>query len=157
MSTWTLQLTRAGAVVAGLMAGLYLAFSTAVMPALSRVPDSNGADVMQQINRATENPLFIVLVFVGATLVAAAVAIATAWTWAQGSPWLRLSGGALFVLGNFLLTAAYIDPRNAKLEESAAFWPTFLDEWVPANHLRAVVCTASFILLMVASNASREP
>lgn len=94
------------------------------------------------------------IVFVGASLVAAAVAISTAWTWDQSSPWLRLSGGALFVLGNFLLTAAYLDPRQEKLDKSAAFWSTYLDEWIPANHIRALACTASCILLVVASKGS---
>lgn len=148
---WTLQLTRAGAVVAGLTAGMYIAFSATVMPALNRTPESDAAAAMQHINRTVENPLFIVLVFICGTLVAAALAISTAWTWGKASPWLRLSGGTLFVLGNFLVTAAYIDPRNEKLDESAAFWSTFLDEWVPANHLRALLCTASCILLVVAS------
>ncbi|WP_165358608.1 anthrone oxygenase family protein [Haloactinopolyspora alba] len=91
-----------------------------------------------------------------ATTVAAAVAIATAWTWGQGSPWLRLSGGTLFVLGNFLLTAAYIDPRSRRLADSETFWPTVLDEWVPANHVRALACTASCILLVVASSPRRR-
>jgi uncharacterized membrane protein len=147
---WVLDLTRAGAVGAGLMAGLFFAFSTSVMPALRKLPAPDGAAAMQQINREIQNPLFL-LVFMGSTLIAAAIAVSTAWTWDQ--PWagLRLAGGSTFVAGNFLTTMAYNVPRNDQLDRSAAFWPTYLDEWVPANHLRALLTAASCVLLVLAA------
>jgi uncharacterized membrane protein len=151
MAGWLLNLTRAGAVGAGLMAGLYFAYSNNVMPALRKLPTEQGALAMQHINRDIQNPLFMV-VFMGSTVLAAAIAISTAWTWDDGSPVLRLAGGALFVVGNFLLTIGFHVPRNDKLDKSAAFWSTFLDEWVPANHVRAVLCTAALVLLVIAAN-----
>lgn len=150
MSDWLLNLTRAGAVGAGLMAGLYFAFSTAVMPALSKLPDADGATAMQHINREIQNPLFL-LVFSGSTLAAGAVAVSTAWTWDEGAPWLRLIGGGLFVVGNVATTIAYNVPRNDRLDASIGSWPTYLDEWVPANHLRALLTAASCVLLVLAA------
>lgn len=152
MSGWLLNLVRAGAIGAGLMGGIFLAFSTAVMPALKRMPADHGAAAMQHISRDIQNPLFMVL-FMGSTFVAAGVAVSTAWTWDEGTPWLRLAGGIVFVVGNFVLTVAYHVPRNDKLDSSPAFWSTFLDEWVPANHLRALLCAVACGLLVVAANS----
>jgi uncharacterized membrane protein len=45
----------------GLMAGLYFAFSTAVMPALGGLPQEQGIAAMQKINAAILNPLFLFL------------------------------------------------------------------------------------------------
>ena len=92
---------------------------------------------MRTINRDVQNPLFMVL-FMGSTLVATAIAVSTAWTWDKGSAWLRLTGGGLFVVGSFLLTIAYHVPRNNTLDTSAAYWSTYLVEWVPWNHVRTV-------------------
>ena len=148
--TWVVQLTRAGAVGAGLMAGLFFAFSTSVMPALKKLPAAHGAAAMQHINREIQNPLFL-FVFMASTLIAATVAVSTAWTWHQPNAGVRLAGGAAFVVGNFAVTMAYNVPRNDELDRSAAFWPTYLDEWVPANHVRALLTAASCVLLVFAS------
>ena len=85
-----LNLTRAGAVGAGMMAGFFFAYSNGVMPALKKLPPEQGALAMQTINRDVQNPLFMVL-FMGSTLVATAIAVSTAWTWDEGAAWLRLT------------------------------------------------------------------
>jgi uncharacterized membrane protein len=120
------------------------------MPALSKLPDADGATAMQHINREIQNPLFL-LVFSGSTLAAGAIAVSTAWTWDEGAPWLRLIGGGLFVVGNVVTTIAYNVPRNDRLDASTGSWPTYLDEWVPANHLRALLTAASCVLLVLAA------
>ena len=149
MQTWLLTLVRAGAVGCGLMAGLFFAFSVAVMPGLRRLPPADGMAAMQAINRAILNPVFLV-VFVGTALAAAAIAISTMWTWDDGGAALRLSGGLIYLVGAFALTAAYHVPRNDALERldadaptSAAKWATYLGEWVPWNHVRAVASCAA--------------
>ncbi len=105
---------------------------------------------MQTINRDVQNPLFMVL-FMGSTLVAAAIAVSTAWTWDEGSAWLRLTGGGLFVAGSFLLTIAYHVPRNNTLDKSAGYWSTYLDEWVPWNHVRTATSAAACVMLVIAA------
>jgi uncharacterized membrane protein len=157
MNLWLLNLVRAGAVGSGLMAGLFFAFSVAVMPALRRLEPSSGLAAMQAINRAILNPLFMV-VFVGTALVAAALAVSTLWTWDDGGAALRLAGGICYLIGAFGLTAAYHVPRNNAIdtldptnETSAAKWSTYLAEWVPWNHVRALASTASLVLFVVAA------
>ena len=100
VSGWLLNLTRVGAVGAGIMAGFFFAYSNGVMPALKKLPADQGAAAMQNINRDVQNPLFLVI-FIGSTLAAAALAISSTWTWDEGSAGLRLAGGGLFVVGNF--------------------------------------------------------
>jgi uncharacterized membrane protein len=157
MNLWLLNLVRAGAVGSGLMAGLFFAFSVSVMPALRRLSPSSGLATMQAINRAILNPVFM-LVFIGTTLVAAALAVSTLWTWDEGGAALRLAGGLCYLIGAFGITAAYHVPRNNAIdtldptsETSAAKWSTYLAEWVPWNHVRAAASTASLILLVVAA------
>jgi uncharacterized membrane protein len=157
MNLWLLNLVRGGAVGTGLMAGLFLAFSVSVMPALKRLPPSNGLAAMQEINRAILNPVFL-LVFMGTTLVAVALAVSTLWTWDDGGAALRLAGGLCYLIGAFGITAAYHVPRNNAIdlldpadETSAAKWSTYLAEWVPWNHVRAVASTAALVLLVVAA------
>ena len=59
----------------GLIAGLYFAFSTAVMPALANLPEEQGIAAMQKINAAILNPLFLLLFF--GTAVASAISVIT--------------------------------------------------------------------------------
>ena len=98
MTGWLLTLVRAGIVGCGLMAGVFFAFSVAVMPGLRRLAPSDGIAAMQAINRSILNPVFMV-VFVGTALVAAALAVSTAWTWDEGDAGLRLAAGLTYLLG----------------------------------------------------------
>ena len=159
MESWLVVLVRAGAVGCGLMAGLFFAFSVAVMPGLRRLPPSTGLATMQAINRAILNPLFLV-VFIATALVAAALAVTALWTWDDGAGGLRLAGGLSYLIGGFLLTAAYHVPRNNAIdqldptdESSTAKWATYLAEWVPWNHVRALASLASLVLLVIASRS----
>jgi uncharacterized membrane protein len=159
MDGWLLNLTRAGVVGAGMMAGVFFIFSVAIMPALRRLPDARGMPAMQKINDTIQNPWFFV-VFVGTALVGAALAVSAAWTWDEPGAGLRLAGGLCYVVGAFVLTIAYHVPRNNDLDRAAADGPgaaavsaTYLDEWVPWNHVRAIASTASLILLVLALNA----
>ena len=97
------------------MAGLYLAFSTAVMPALARLDSGQGLEAMQRVNRAILNPLFLVT-FLASGLAGAALAVSSAWTWDQAGAELRLAGGLLAFGGGLVLTAAYHVPRNNALD-----------------------------------------
>jgi uncharacterized membrane protein len=156
VDTWLRVLTIVGALTTGLMAGLFFAFSTAVMPGLARLDEGQGLEAMQRINRAIMNPLFLA-VFLASALTGAALAVSSAWTWDQPGAVPRLAGGLLAFGGSFVLTAAYHVPRNNALDdvtpgtsEGAAQWARYLREWVPANHLRAAACTLSLVLLLIA-------
>jgi uncharacterized membrane protein len=160
MDAWLRALTVVGAVSTGPMAGVFLAFSTAVMPALARLDGERGCETMQRINKAIVNPLFLV-VFLGCGLVGAALAVSSIWTWDQAGAGLRLAGGLLAFGGGLVFTAVYHVPRNNALDavgcgtpEAVAEWARYLREWVPANHVRGLACTLSLVLLLLALGAA---
>jgi len=57
------------AVGAGLSAGVFFAFSTFVMKALGRLPDTEGISAMQAINKAAPTPAFMAALFGTAAVV----------------------------------------------------------------------------------------
>ncbi len=142
-------LTLAAVLGSGLMAGLFFAFSTAVMAALARLPAGQGATAMNAINVVIQNPVFLA-VFMGATLVCAALAAKAVFGWSQpGSLWL-LAGSLLYLVGIFGVTVVFNVPLNDALaaadpssSEGAALWTRYLSEWVFWNHVRTVCGIAS--------------
>ncbi|MCL3819206.1 anthrone oxygenase family protein [Aeromicrobium wangtongii] len=146
-------MTRASLVVAtalvGLSAGLFAAFSYAVMPGLRRTDDATFVQSMRAINAAILNPVFL-LVFVGAGVAALAAAILGWHTDAR--PWL-VAGVILYAVGAFVVTGAVNVPLNDALETgtgaAAQLRDAFEDRWVVFNHLRSVLTTAAFVCLLV--------
>ena len=148
--------TVAAAVGSALVAGLMLAFSTSVMPALRRRPDAEGIAVMQTINSVILNPLFG-LVFGGTTALCLALAVTAPFTTDVSHATLRGIGSALYLLGSFGVTMAVNVPMNNALDalsptsdEGAAYWRTYLGRWTAWNHLRALLGTAASVLLILA-------
>jgi uncharacterized membrane protein len=139
----------------GLMAGLYFAFSTAVMPALGGLPQEQGIAAMQKINAAILNPLFLFLFF--GTAAASAISVITSLlTWqAPRALWL-LIGGFFYLLGSFLVTILFNVPLNKALAsvpaesvEGLRLWARYLSRWTAWNHVRTILslaATAAFIL-----------
>ena len=148
--------TLATALGCGLVAGVFFAFSAFVMPALKRLPPSQGIAAMQSINRLAVTPAFMTALF-GTAVACGALAV-----WAllardeRFAPYL-LVGGALYLLGTILLTIAYHVPRNevlAKVEPHSAnaesYWRHYLSGWTAWNHVRAVAALAAAATLTVA-------
>jgi uncharacterized membrane protein len=155
----TLQnVTLLGATIAaGLMAGLFFAFAASVMPALRGADDRAFVDVMQRINAAIINPVFMT-VFMGGLAVTAAAAIAY-WRNDGGGalPWI-VAGLVLYV-AMFLVTIAINVPLNntldaagdvARISDVGAVRHHFEGPWVAWNIVRAVLNVAAFACLAVA-------
>ncbi|MGH2991440.1 MAG: DUF1772 domain-containing protein [Solirubrobacterales bacterium] len=144
MATVTFVLALLLALGSGLAAGVFFAFSTFVMPALGRVPASQGIAAMQSINVKAINPWFMGALF-GTAAVALAVFVAALVDLGEDySPYL-LAGAALYLVGVIAVTIAFNVPRNnalARLDpdspESAGYWARYLDEWTRWNHVRTV-------------------
>lgn len=137
--------TIVAALGCGTVAGVFFAFSAMVMPGLRRTTPAEGVAAMRAINAAVLNPAFLG-VFLGTALVSVVAAFG-------GGPW-AWAGAALYVLGVVVLTGAYHVPRNNELERRATpdYWARYLREWVPANHVRALVslaASAAFVLAAV--------
>jgi uncharacterized membrane protein len=143
-----------GVIGSGLMAGLYFAFSTAVMPALRRLTPAAGAEAMQQVNRVILNPLFL-LVFMGTGLVCLLLVIGAPFSGRPGTVWIVI-GGLLYLVGNIGLTMVVNVPMNNRLDaanpltdQGAAIWADYLNRWTVWNHVRALACTAATAVLTV--------
>ncbi|MER5672866.1 DUF1772 domain-containing protein [Pseudonocardia alni] len=126
----------------GLLGGVYLAFSVAVLPALRRRPAAEAVAVMRGVNRVIVNPVFGTL-FAGTALLAGAVTVAGAL---GGQP-LRIAGGVA-VLAGFAVTAAVNIPLNNALERDGD-WAAFAPRWGVANHLRGAFSALGVVLLLL--------
>jgi uncharacterized membrane protein len=143
-----------GVIGSGLMAGLFFAFSTAVMPALRRVRPAQGAEAMQQVNRVIQNPLFLV-VFLGTGLICLLLVIGAPFSGRPGVVWIAI-GGLLYIVGGIGLTVVVNVPMNKRLDavnpltdRGAAIWADYLNRWTTWNHVRALACTVAMAALTV--------
>lgn len=140
----------------GLMGGAFYAFSSFVMAGFRRMPDQEGIAAMQSINVTAVLPGFMAGFF-GTTLLSIAVGIWAIADWQdETSVWL-LVGVGFYLLGVFVMTAAYHVPRNDRLavldpatEEAATYWVTYQREWTRWNHMRALASLAAAAAYIVA-------
>ena len=149
--------TLATALGCGLVAGVFFAFSTFVMPALRRLPPSEGVGAMQSINRLAVTPAFMTALF--GTAVAALGLIAwTLFSSAESPTALLIAAGALYVLGAVGVTLAGNVPLNDELEKvdpeeaAAGRWETWVARWTAWNHARTAAALAAAGGLTVALN-----
>lgn len=129
---------------AGLVGGVFLAFSTFVMKALAQLPPEQGIAAMQRINVVVLNPLFMGL-FVGTAVLAAVCIFAGFWPWGTTRSLLLFAAGIAYLLGSFGVTAAFNVPRNERLarmdaasREATDYWPVYVREWLLWNHVRLI-------------------
>jgi uncharacterized membrane protein len=141
-------------IAAGLAAGLFYGFVCAVMPGLRHSSDRSFIDAMQHINTSIENPLFF------ATFLGTPALIGWSY-WLErragdkGIARLLICALALFGIG-LVTTGAINIPLNNDLEAAGpaasvadphAVREHFESTWVIWNVVRAVVFTASFMVL----------
>jgi len=150
-------LTLAAALGAGLVAGIFFAFSAFIMTALGRLPPDGGISAMQSINVAVLNPVFF-LVFFGTAVAALILAIAAFAGWSPSRSLYLLAGALFYLAGTIFVTMAFNVPLNNKLAatspksaEGASVWKTYLSAWTAWNHMRTIAALgacASFILAL---------
>jgi uncharacterized membrane protein len=145
----------AAALGCALMAGVFFAFSSFVMPALARLPAPRGIQTMQAINRAALTPPFLAA-FVGTALVCVLLALLSFSQLTETRARYRLAACALYLVGTFVLTIVIHVPRNEALDGAdpngsagAAQWLTYLSEWTAWNHVRSAAALAALILIML--------
>ncbi|MFD2080823.1 Uncharacterized membrane protein [Actinopolymorpha cephalotaxi] len=128
-----------GRVLTGLLAGVYLAFLLAVMPALHSQPDDVFVKVMNRINVVIVNPIFMVL-FLGAPIVTAVLL-----RWHRDV--LTVSAVVAAVLAVVVTVAANIPLNNALADGGAR--AAFETPWITWHVVRTVLACASFGLLVL--------
>jgi uncharacterized membrane protein len=144
-------------VVTGLFAGLFFAFSIAVMPGLRRTGDRAMIEAMQGINAAILNPFFA-LVFIGAPVaVLACVVLHTSVGAASSAVW---SGAALLCLLLALVSTFAVNvPRNNALDregpaeriaDPVAVRTAFEPVWVRWNNVRTLASLVALVCVVAA-------
>ncbi|MER5719926.1 anthrone oxygenase family protein [Streptomyces sp. NPDC002132] len=149
-------LTVLGVLGAGLMAGVFCAFSTFVMRGLAALPPAQGVAAMNAVNVAATTPAFMV-VFLGTAVLCAMIAVVTFVLWPDDGAVLLLVGSALYLFGSFGVTVVANVPRNETLAglepgtaEAVAYWPAYVREWTAWNHVRTVASAGAALAYVLA-------
>lgn len=148
----------AGVLGSGAIGGVFLAFSSFVMPALRRIPAEQGINAMQTINVTVFHPTMMGPFF-GTFLLSIGAVVFAALNLDEPGALALAAGGALYAVGTFLLTGFCNVPLNKRLEtasaddaEGLAFWQHYLTRWTTWNHVRtvaALLATTAFALALV--------
>ena len=149
-------LTLFAAVGCGLVAGVFFAFSTFVMKALSRLPAGEGLAAMQSINIAVLNRWFMG-VFLGTSAICVLALVSSLLRWHEPGAICLLVGSTLYLVGSLLVTALFNLPRNNSLAsilptdpDVASRWADYLAVWTAWNHVRTAASLAAAVSFSVA-------
>ena len=160
MSRFIQYLTFATALGCGLSAGVFFAFSSFVMPALDRLAPAQSIRAMNSINKLAVTPVFMTALF-GTALACGVLGVWAVTAWGERPAAFALAGCALFLVGAIVVTIAANVPLNDALmkvdpeaTDAAMRWSTYLSDWTPWNHVRAVTAVAASGLLIAALRLS---
>ncbi|MGI2905890.1 DUF1772 domain-containing protein [Tolypothrix sp. VBCCA 56010] len=140
----------------GLVAGVFFAFSTFVMNALSRLQPAQGIAAMQSINITAINPLFMMALF-GTAAACIFLAFSSLLRWHQPGAAYLLVGSLLYLVGTVGVTIVFNVPLNDALArvdpsstDGASLWVSYLANWTFWNHIRTAAALAGAALLTIA-------
>lgn len=138
-----------------LVAGVFLAFSDFVMRSLAAARPAAGVEAMQLINRKVYASVFLVWLL-GLAPVATALALYAGLAIDGPARGWFIAGGALYVLGTFLVTMLGNVPMNRRLDTMVpqgpathVYWSTYATVWTWWNHIRTVaaaLAAAAFLI-----------
>lgn len=143
------------AIGCGLVAGVFFAFSTFVMPALARLHPAQGIAAMQSINITAINPLFMFAIF-GTAAICCFLSIASCFKWHSPDTAYLLISSLLYLVGAVGVTIAFNVPLNDALaatkpdsSEGATLWTKYLSQWTAWNHIRTIAALVSATLFSI--------
>lgn len=149
-------LALSGALGCGLVAGVFFAFSTFVMKALSRLAPAEGIAAMQSINVVVLRSWFMAA-FLGTSAVCAVALIFSLWWWRGPGLVFMFAGSLFYLVGCFLVTILFSVPRNKALAavapsgaDSARSWAGYVAGWTAWNHVRTASSFAAAVLFSIA-------
>lgn len=146
---------------AGLMAGVYLAFSTFIMRSFDQLGAVQAADAMNTVNEVILRSWFMALFF-GSTLLYAVLAGYAVFAADLAGRWWLFAAGLIYVVGMFLFTALFNVPLNNRLAAAGVddstrveAWKHYFVYWTRWNHLRAIcsLITAAISIQYLVSQA----
>jgi uncharacterized membrane protein len=144
----------AATLATALLAGLFYAFASAVMPGLDRTDDRTFVEAMQRINDAVPNPAFA-LGFFGAPLLTLAAWVLERRAGSRGSARWVLAALALTAAALVVTVAANIPLNDElasagdpdRLTDPAGVRDRFEGPWVAWNVVRTVAATGAVACL----------
>lgn len=144
----------AATITAGMMAGLFYAYSISVMPALRKADDAILVEVMQRINTAITNGWFF-LCFAGALVFPVIAAVLFGIDGDTGVLVPVVVGIGLYAAQLALTFGLHIPLNNAldaagppgRAPDPSAARRAYEERWVRWNHVRTLLCTGSFVSL----------
>ena len=135
-----------------LVGGVFFAFSSFVMKALTRVPSAEGISAMQSINVVVLNPSFLGA-FIGTAAVSLGAGGLALAGWGHPSAPFFLSGALFYVVGTFLVTGLRNVPLNDQLAAVSAtdpaareVWERYVSRWTAWNHVRTAAAIVAALL-----------
>ena len=140
------------AIGAGLMAGVYFAFSAFIMRAFDQLGAAQATDSMNAINEVILRSWFMSLFF-GSTLAYAVLSGYAVLTADLAGRWWLFSAGLVYLVGMFLCTVLFNVPLNNRLAASTGNdagrgenWPHYYRHWTRWNHLRTGSSLAACVI-----------
>ena len=139
-----------------LIAGVFFAFSTFVMNALSRLTPSQGIVAMKSINITAINPLFLTTLF-GTAATCLFLAISSLSKLPETNAVYLLSGSLVYLIGTIGVTIIFNIPLNDSLAkvssdsiEGENLWVRYLTDWTFWNHIRTLTSLLAAVLFTLA-------
>jgi uncharacterized membrane protein len=156
MNTIILTITTLSA---GLMAGLFYAWSVSVTPGLVKVDDENYLHAFQSMNRAILNPAFFIF-FMGLVILLPLLSYLYYHSPVSAQFWFILIATFLYMFGVMAVTIFGNVPMNNTLEvlkidlmkpeQMASFRMGFESKWNNLNMIRTICSSIAFVSLIVA-------
>jgi uncharacterized membrane protein len=151
LAAWSAAVTLA---VTGAIAGLYYAFSVAVMPGLNGTDASTAIRAMTSINQKILNPTFFVT-FLGPPIAAVLTGVLLLTLGHKPAAVLFLLAAAIYLVGAFIPTRVVNVPLNDTLAaagvpddpaQAARVWSDYSSRWTGWNTVRAGSSVLSLLL-----------
>jgi uncharacterized membrane protein len=149
-------ITLLSALGAGLIGGVFFAFSSFVMKGLSRLPAAQGVAVMQSINVTALTPLFMTALL-GTAAACTLLVFFSLLMWPRPGAVYLLLGSLLYLAGPILVTRACNVPRNETLAalvpssaDAATRWEDYVRSWTAWNHVRTAAALGAATSLTIA-------
>jgi uncharacterized membrane protein len=136
----------------GLLGGVFFAFSTFIMKALSRLPPAHGAAAMNAIDATIVKSLFMPI-FLGTAFASLALGAVCLFRPSQTGATLIAAACALSFAGMFVTTVAFNVPLNDALAADASVWARYVKEWTFWNHVRTMASLIACGLFVAALRA----
>ncbi len=158
MTQIVLILSWAAILGSGLIAGVFFAFSTFIMPAFSRIAPEAGIAAMQSINSTILRSLFMP-VFFGTAVCSLILAGLAIWQWSAPIGPFLLAGGAFYLIGVIIFTIVFNVPLNDALagvqsdrSDAIAVWNRYVLVWTRWNHVRTFASAIACLMYLFAAS-----